>query len=108
MEKYVFISGVCKYHVHQDVWKPLTGEKPLLLNKGSIINIQEFQVAVNTVNHLLHMQVLTIHLHVGKISVEFTSSENIANNFAVEWRFHTNNNWNAVSQAESQCLKLLE
>ena len=56
MEKYVFISGVCKYHVHQDVWKPLTGEKPLLLNKGSIINIQEFQVAqlIHAVNHLLH------------------------------------------------------
>ena len=63
--------------------------KTLVVEQGFlIINIQEFQVAVNTCSEpLIASQVLTIHLHVGKISVEFTSSENIANNFAVEWRF---------------------
>ena len=85
MEKYVFISGVCKYHVYQDVWKPLIGEKPLLQN----LPFKSFKsmLIINTCSEPLASQVLTFHFYIGKISVEFTSSENIANNFAVEWRF---------------------
>ena len=27
MERFAFASAVCGYHVYQDVWKPLIGEK---------------------------------------------------------------------------------
>ena len=88
--------------------KPLIGEKPLLLRVWLLIwfNDQNLpfksfkSLLINTCSEPLASQVLTIHFPVEKISVEFTSSENIANNFAVEWRFHTNNYWNAVSQAD--------
>ena len=43
-------------------------------------------------------QVLAIYLYGGNISVELTSSDNIANNFAEEWRFFIN--WSAVSQVK--------
>ena len=103
MEKYVFISGVCKYHVHQDVWKPLTGEKPLLLNKGLIINIQEFQVAVNTCSEpLIASQVLTIHLQLLERFLWNLPAQKTLQT-TLQWNgdsIHTNNNWNAVSQAE--------
>ena len=54
MEKYVFISGVCKYHVYQDVMEAIEWRKTLAA-EGLIINmipwskfaIQEFQVPVN-------------------------------------------------------------
>jgi len=41
-------------------------------------------------------QVLAIYLYSGNISDELTSSDNVANNFAEEWRFFFN--WSAVSQ----------
>ena len=43
-------------------------------------------------------QVLTIHLCGGKISVKFTSSDSIVNNFANGDSFY--NYWNAVSQVK--------
>ena len=52
-------------------------------------------------------QVLAIYLYGGNISVELTSSDNIANNFAEEWRFFINNYWSAVSQVKQKWINLL-
>ena len=55
---------------------------------GGLFTIPQtkFAVLVWNVNdsEQLLLQVLTVHLCGGKISVKFTSSDNIANNFAME------------------------
>ena len=50
----------------------------------------------------LDSQVLAIYLYSGNISVELTSSDNIANNFAEEWRFFIN--WSAVSEVKQKLI----
>ena len=76
-------------------------EKNLLLNQGfhcnSMTKICHLSVTRRCYGEPLASQVQTIYFPIGKISVEITSSENIANNFAEEWRFHTCINWNSVS-----------
>ena len=83
-------------------------EKNLLLNQGfhcnSMTKICHLSVTRRCYSERLASQVLTIYFPIGKISVEITSSENIANNFAEEWRFHTCINWNSVSYFRSRVI----
>ena len=53
-----------------------------------------------TVSHLFHK--FAIYLYGGNISVELTSRDNIAHNFAEEWRFFIN--WSAVSKVRQKSI----
>ena len=89
-----------KYNVYGNVWKPLINENLLLnerLHYNSLNKICPSNVIQGNDSEPLVSQVLPIYLYGGNISVELTSSNKIANNFAEEWRFFINN-WSAVSQ----------
>ena len=106
IEKCAFISGVTKYNVYGNVWKPLISENLLLnerLHYNSINKICPSNVMQGNDSEPLVSQVLPIYLYGENISVKLTSSDKIANNFAEEWRFFINN-WSAVSQVKQKSI----
>ena len=95
-------SRMCANAMFIEIYESHWSEKTCIWRRGLFtIPWTKFPVPVWNFNDSepLLLQVLTIHLCGGKISVKFTSSDNIANNFAW-WILFLN--WNAVCQVISK------
>ena len=101
-------SQMCANAMFIEIYESHWSEKTCIWRRGLFtIPWTKFPVPVWNFNDSepLLLQVLTIHLCGGKISVKFTSSDNIANNFAW-WILFLN--WNAVCQVKQNSILLLE